>query len=361
MFTDSITETSTENTGQRVSKHVVHHCRTKYTMKITNFLWSIANFWNICNSMDALTSSDIKRESYRIKMCINREKSKISFFIFNTVPNPKEQIKIYRYSAYIQSTEGAVLNTDWKRFCFNTDPLYEICFKTLDLNKTKYLPNNTLSVHFVFESYRYVSHTIIHENVKETQQLKAENCYYEADAFVIFIIDGQDICINKSLLCAASSVLKNMLRKPDEDVDEIIELSDISFETFQYVILFLRAEDNFEFTFDTCDNTAEQQFFNILLETAHRFDINSLREECGKRLIAFITKENAIKYLNIAITNNAVYLATYVKRFIKLYFDDFHYTIKFFEKFTVSSKLLSDIYKQELFEERALYTEYIDD
>ena len=71
------------------------------------------------------------------------------------------------------------------------------------------------------------------------------------------------------------------------------------------------------------------KFLLALLAGAQRFEINGLKVKCEKHLIEFITKENAITYLDIAINNNALYLANYVKRFIKLHLDDFRFTTKF--------------------------------
>ena len=143
--------------------------------------------------MDTLTSSNVKAESYKIDMCINRETNKLYFFIRNT--NLKEQISIHRYNIYIQGTEGAVLCTDWKRFYFNTDPLYEVCLQTLRLNETKYLPNNTLSVHFSFESYENIVHVNMYENVID--ELEANDFVFdESNSIVTFLIEGERLQVN---------------------------------------------------------------------------------------------------------------------------------------------------------------------
>ena len=364
MRLQGITE-STKNKNGLLTKHILHHSRTKCWIKMINFVWSITNFWNICNFMDTLTSSNIKEESYKIDMCIDREDNKLYFFIRNTVPNPKEQISIHRYNIYIQSTEGAVLCTEWKRFYFNTDPLYEICLQTLRLDETKYLPNNTLSVHFMFESYKNIIHVNIYENVIDTHQLTAATNDFvsdESDSIVTFLVEGNRLDINKSLACAASSVFNEMLNKCNGDVEgkveKEIEINDITFNIFQIIIHYIKNNGVLEIDFDILDDTIKTKFLFALLAGAQRFDVNGLKVKCETHLIEFITKENAITFLDIAISNNASYLANYVKRFIKLHIDDFRCTTKFLEKIQISPEILYDINKQELSEENAFYIKY---
>ena len=306
--------------------------------------------------MNTLTSSNVKEESYKIDMCINRETNKLYFFIRNT--NLKEQISIHRYNIYIQGTEGAVLCTDWKRFYFNTDPLYEVCLQTLRLNETKYLPNNTLSVHFSFESYENIVHVNMYENVID--ELEANDFVFdESNSIVTFLIEGERLQVNKSLACAISPVFNEMLKKrnAEGEVDNEIEINDIAFDVFQIIIHYVKKKGIMKFDFGA-PNDNINKFLLALLAGAQRFEINGLKVKCEKHLIEFITKENAITYLDIAINNNALYLANYVKRFIKLHLDDFRFTTKFLEKIQISPKILYNIHEQELSEESAFYIKY---
>ncbi|KYN22965.1 Speckle-type POZ protein, partial [Trachymyrmex cornetzi] len=360
--TDIIQEMPTSNGDQIVTKHDLHHCRTKCYVKITNFVWSIANFWNIYNFMDTLTSSDIKGEPYKINMCINRKNNKLYLFIRCT--DYKEQINIYRYNIYIQGTEGAILCTNWKRFYSNTDPLYEVCFQTFRLKGTKCLPNNTLSIHFTFESYENIVHITMYENMMiETQKLtEAMNNFasHESNLFVTFVVDGKRLRVNKSLVCAASPVFNEMLKKRIEDIEEEIEIIDVEYSIFQIVIFYITTKDVFECKFDAYNDDKKSTLIP-LLAAAHKFDIIGLKGMCEKYLTSLITKENAVTYLNIAINNNAVNLANYAKRFIKLHLDDIKYTTEFLEKIKINPEILLEIVEQKTFEERASYIKYIDD
>ncbi|KYN31948.1 Speckle-type POZ protein [Trachymyrmex septentrionalis] len=345
-------------------KHILHHSRTKcYTKKI-NFVWSIGNFWNICNFMDTLTSSNVKEESYKIDMCINREDSKLYFFINSTVPNPKEQININRYKIYIQGTTEALLCTNWQRFHDFNEPLYEVCSKTVRLNETDYLPNNTLSVHFTFESYTNIVHFNMYENIIDMyQSINARNNFVsdESDSIVTFLVEGKRFHVNKSLACATSPVfnkmLKNCTKDAEEEAKQEIEINDIKSDIFQLIVFYIEKGNLFDIDFDI-DKILKQNIWLHLLAAAHRFDISDLKVKCEKYLIEFITKEDAIIFLDTAINNNALYLTNYIKKFIKLHMDDLRCTTKFLEKIQISPEILDDINNQKLSEENALYIKY---
>ncbi|KYN22966.1 Ankyrin repeat and BTB/POZ domain-containing protein BTBD11-A, partial [Trachymyrmex cornetzi] len=367
--TDSLRVTEMfRESGEEILTHTLHHSRTKCSIKTINFVWSIGNFWNICNFMDVLTSSNVKGQSYKIDMCISREDNKLYFFISNTVSNPKEQINIHRYNIYIQGTEGAVLCTDWKGFDINPDPLYapplyEVCLPTLQLNETKYLPNNTLSVHFMFESYENIVHVNIYENIINLHQVTAATNDFvsdESDSIVTFVVEGNRLCVNKSLACVASPVFNKMLKK-HRDAEKEIEIKDITFNIFKIIIHHINNRGILKMNFDGCNDTYKNMFLLALFAGAQRFDINDLKVTCEKHLIESITKENAIRFLDIAIKNKALYLANYVKRFIKLYIDDLRCTTRFLNKMQINPEILYDINKQELSEENAVYIKYNSD
>ncbi|KYN31947.1 Speckle-type POZ protein, partial [Trachymyrmex septentrionalis] len=357
--------TSTINENGILRKHILHHSRTKCYIKRITFVWSIGNFWNICNFVTTLTSSDIKEESYKIEMCINRDLSKLYFFINSTITNPKEQININRYKIYIQGTKKALLCTEWKSFHDFNQPLYEVCLKTLRLNETDYLPNNTLSIHFTFESYIKIVHVNIYDNIIDTyQSIAATNDFIsdESDSIVTFLVEGKHFHVNKSLACAVSPVFNEMLKNRNKDAKEEakqeIEINDITSDIFQIITFYIEKRDSFELDFDDLDKITKQTVLLHLLAGAHRLDINGLKVKCEKYLIELITKEDAITFLDIAIDNNALHLTNYIKKFIKLYMDDLRCTIKFLDK--ISPEIVDDINKQKLSEENALYIKYND-
>jgi len=141
-----------------MKKNILCHCRTKFVVKKTIFVWSIANFWNIYDLFDTFTSSEVEKLSFKIRMCIDKNNLKLRFFI----RDPKDQItnKINRYNIYIQGSEGAVLHKKSEILCLNDAPLYEISIETFRQNESIYLPNDTLSVYFVFELYEKILHRL---------------------------------------------------------------------------------------------------------------------------------------------------------------------------------------------------------
>ncbi|KYM96246.1 Ankyrin repeat and BTB/POZ domain-containing protein BTBD11-B, partial [Cyphomyrmex costatus] len=365
--TIDISEKSTDDKDEILTKHDVHHCRTKCNIRKTDFIWNITNFWNICSFVDTLTSSDIEDEFCKINMCINREKDELYFFICSTVSNPKKHINIQRYYIYIESTEGAILCTDWKRFYLNSDPLYKVCLKTLQLNERKYSPNNTLSVHFTFESYETVFHMTMNENLIDQDELinvfTTAFSFNESISTVTFVVDGKHLHVNKSLLCASSSYFSKMLRERNKDTEKEIEISDVAYDIFRIITIYINSMGVFELKLGETDNDSIrlQTMLMNLLNASERFQIRNLKIVCEKRLIAFITKANVLIYLDIAITNNAVYLEEYVKKYIKLHLDDIKYDPYFITITKNKPEILSDIYGVELTVEGASYIKYNED
>ncbi|KYM96245.1 Ankyrin repeat and BTB/POZ domain-containing protein BTBD11-A [Cyphomyrmex costatus] len=358
-FTNPIRETSTKNNNKMLLQQDIHHCRTECFVKMINYVWSITDFWNICNFMSFLTSSQIKEESYKITMHIDK-KSKLYFLISDTVP--EAQINISRYQVYIQSTKGAILCTGWKRFYFINDPLYEVCLETIRLNEATCLPNNTLSIYFKFELYKKIIHFNICENITDIQ-LKRITTNFPSDksnSFVTLVVEGKPVFVNKSLLCAASSVLNKMLEEHNKDAEEEakdkMEICGVPYNIFRIIILYVKSKGHFELYRNILiDNN---NTWIHLLKATHRFDINDLKLKCEKHLIEFITKHNVLIYLNIAMNNNATYLTTYTKKFIRLHFDDIRCINYFLMKIKSNPELLFDICKEELLEENASYVKY---
>ncbi|KYM77773.1 Speckle-type POZ protein [Atta colombica] len=300
-------------------------------------------------------------------MFVNRENDKLCFFISSTVSNPKEQINIHRYNIYIQGIEGAILCADWKRFYFNTDPLYEVCLKTLLLNKTIYLPNDVLSIFFTFETFESVSHISMYENILDKEDFKAMNNFAsdKSNSIVTFIVEGNRLRVNKSLACAASPIFNEMLKNCNEDVKgeakREIEISDVTYNIFEIITFYINGGNIFELKFDVNNDIISQTNTLIhLLAASHTYHVHTLKIICEKRLMAYVTKDNVVSYLDIAITYNAVYLENYTKKFIKIHLDDMKYTTQLIEKIKINPEILSDIYESELSIEYAFYIKYND-
>ncbi|KYN31949.1 Speckle-type POZ protein, partial [Trachymyrmex septentrionalis] len=360
-----ISETSTEYKDQLLSKHDLHHCRTKCLTRKTNFQWSIENFSNICDFMDTLTSSEIKGECYKIDMSINRENDKLYFYINSTVPNPKEQINIHRYNVYIQGSDGAIFSyADWKRFYFNANPLYEVCLQTVFLNKTTYLPNNTLSIHFTFETFEFISHISMYENILDKEEIMYNldcNKILLSNSIVTFVVEGNRLRVNKSLACAASPVFNEMLKNCNEkgQAKDEIEISDVTFDIFEKIIFYINGSNIFELKFDANNDIISQTNILIhLLAASHTYHIYDLKVICEKRLITYVTKDNVVTYLNIAILYNAAYLKNYTIKFINLHIDDIKYNIQFLKKIETNPEILSYLSESELSVTDAFYIKY---
>ncbi|KYM96247.1 hypothetical protein ALC62_13117 [Cyphomyrmex costatus] len=355
-----ITETFAKNKEKVKTKYAFCHCRTKCNVRVTTYVWSITDFWDTCNFTNTLISSNIEEQPFQIKMCTDRKHQKLHFFIQSTKLNSNDRINIHKYNVSIQCAKETALQTGWKIFHLNSDPLYEVCLKTLQLNETKYLCNNTLSVHFMFQSYENVSHSIIHETISETSLLTAtkDSASYKSNSFVTFLVDGKHLRINKSLICAASSVINSLTCNSKENDEEEIEISNIPYDIFKLVAYYIETRDLFEsnlnVTRDVDNNTHYINILFNLISIADKLDIIDLKVMCEKRVIKYITKENAVAYLDLAINSNAVYLANYIKRLIKLHLDEIIITTEFLERIKTNPKIFSDILNQELFKEDAL-------
>jgi len=346
------------------SKHVVCHCRTKYDVKETTFVWSIANFWNIYNIFDTLTSSEVEKLFFKIDMCIDRNNLKLIFFI----RDPKDQIKnkINRCNIYIQGSEGSVLHKNWEIICFNDALLYEISIETLRQNKSIYLPNDTLSICFAFESYEKILHstlmvytskpTIIPEIISIKNDLTSDDSFQRSDTFVTFLIEGKYLHVKRKL-CAKIPYLDDLLKDSfDNEKDMIIPLFTVKYNIFLLIILYLETGGLINLKLHASDDNDYINKLYRLLKAAEVYDISDLKSFCEERLIERTRKDNVLRHLDIAINCEAQNLESFSKKFIKLHLDDILNTTEFQDLIKNSTILLSDILKEELDEKDVLYT-----
>jgi len=346
-----------------MKKNVLCHCRTKFVVKETTFVWNIANFWNIYDIFDTLTSSEVEKLSFKIHMCIDKNNLKLRFFIHDS----KDQIKnkINRCNIYIQGSKGAVLHKKWEIFCLNDVPLYEISIETFRQNESIYLPNNTLSVYFAFESYEKILHRtliaytskpiIIPEIISNLNDLISD----ESDIFVTFLIEGK-YCHVKRKLCTQIPYLDDLLKDSFDlkKEDGIIPLHSIEYDIFLLVILYLETGGLIDLKLHASDDSNYINKLHCLLEATDLYNISDLKLFCEERLIECTRKENVLQNLDIAINCNAQNLESFTKKFIKLHLDDMLNTTEFQEWIKNNSTttiFLSDILKEELKEEEVLY------
>jgi len=339
-------------------KNVLCHCRTKFVVKETTFVWSIANFWNIYDIFDTLTSSKVEKLFFKIRMCIDRDNLKLSFFI----RNPKDQIKskINRYSIYIQGSEGTILHKKREKFCLNA-PLYEISIQTFRQNESMYLPNDTLSIRFAFESYEKILHKtltvytskpiIIPEIISNLNDLTSD----ESDTFVTFLIEGKYLHVKRKL-CAKIPYLDDLLQDNfDKKGDKIIPLHTVKYDIFLLIILYLETGGLIDLKLHASDDNNYINKLYRLLEAAQIYDLSNLKSFCEERLMERTRKENVLRHLDIAINCDAQDLESFTKKFIRLHLDDILNTTEFQESIRNNSTiLLSDILKEELDEEKIL-------
>ncbi|KYN31950.1 hypothetical protein ALC56_13703 [Trachymyrmex septentrionalis] len=85
--------------------------------------------------------------------------------------------------------------------------------------------------------------------ISGTSNLTAANYFFfdKSDSFVTFIVDGKRLRINKSLICAASSVINNILEKYNskENEDDEIKITDTTYDIFKLVIYYILILDGY--------------------------------------------------------------------------------------------------------------------
>ncbi|XP_028047324.1 uncharacterized protein LOC114254677 [Monomorium pharaonis] len=340
---------------QNFVKHVLCHCQTQFNVKIITFVWSIANFFNLLDSIDTLTSSNIEQQSFKLQMCIDRKKNKLSFSISDKL---NAQINIRRYIVSIQGMRPIML-TNWKTFRLGT-VLYDMCLETLRLNQTTYVTNNTFVIEFKFEFYDKIFNRISYETITGLRpslpifnnSLISDN---KSDFLVTLAIDGKLLRIEKSLLCAKSTYFNKMFETlSEEDAKKNIELSDVPYDIFEIIIVFLQT-GYFSYTLYKDSNDFINKLY-LLLSAADNYDMKELKIQCEKHLIEYTVKANVVLHLHIAIANKAKYLENYAKKLIKLYLNDIIATKDFLNLIENNSKIFVDIMRQELFEEDVSYS-----
>ncbi|XP_011166734.1 uncharacterized protein LOC105200741 [Solenopsis invicta] len=333
------------------TKHVLSHCRTECNIKTITFVWSIANFWDISDFIDTLTSGNIAEQSFKLQMHIDRKMNKLNFFAINTTPLLKIATNIYKYDVCIQGDTGTIMLTGWKMFSLNT-VLYSMCLKILRLNTLTYVPNNVFTIQFRFELFENMLNSTTFETIAEIQPFKHFVFDDKSDPLLTFIIDEKSIKVKKSLLCAEASVFYYRYRDITEETNQELELRDIPYDTFKQIIHFYQTGFISLNPNDT-DYIAKLRHF---LEVANNYDLKRFKRACEKCLMENTMKENAVLHLNVAIANNAKHLENYAKKLIKLYLDDIMNTEDFLDLIRLKPIIFPDIMRQKLLEENVTYT-----
>ncbi|XP_011868427.1 PREDICTED: uncharacterized protein LOC105562297 isoform X2 [Vollenhovia emeryi] len=366
--TNATTESTTDSktTGKTQANTIYHHCRTKCHIKTINFIWTIDHFWNINSFINTMLSCEIEELSMMIKMHVTTEDMKEQAVVrFYAVPvTDGTKINIQRYHACIGNIEG-VMNTGWKLFS-QTDVLFEVFLETLNLYKSRFVTDNSLSIQFIFESFDRVSDSNVTFEKLETrpklnirEMIKASMLDEKSNPIITFKIDEHKFNVKKLILERANSTFFNNEIKQistKECANKEIEISTVPHSIFQQVISYL--ESNNPYYLDSLifnmDKAKVKELVISLLEAADRLDIKDLKEWCEKSLVEYLEKNNVLEYLVIAKTHNAEDLGSYARKLSKLHLDDIKNTPEFQTLSKNNPENLHEILTQELDENTAL-------
>ena len=155
-------------------------------------------------------------------------------------------------------------------------------------------------------------------------------------------------------------MLKNCNEEEGQAKGEI-EISDVTYDIFDIIVFYINGRNVFQLKFDVNNDTISQTNILIhLLAASHTYRVNNLKVICEKRLIAYVTKDNVLSYLDIAIMYNAVYWKNYTKKFIKIHIDDMKRTTQLIDYIKINPTILADIHESELSVEYAFCIKYND-
>ena len=159
-------------------------------------------------------------------------------------------------------------------------------------------------------------------------------------------------------------MLKNCNEEEGQAKGEI-EISDVTYDIFDIIVFYINGRNVFQLKFDVNNDTISQTNILIhLLAASHTYRVNNLKVICEKRLIMYVTKDNVLSYLDIAIMYNAVYLKNYTKKFIKIHIDDMKRITQLIDYIKINpinpKTILADIHESELSVEYAFCIKYND-
>ncbi|XP_023318724.1 protein roadkill-like [Trichogramma pretiosum] len=173
---------------------------------------------------------------------------------------------------------------------------------------------NTLTIHCELEIFKEYESSlkldIINSKEQKIDKVNLESLFLSKEFSDVKIITSNenDIPSHKNILAAASPVFKAMITHDMlENKESTIKITD---STKNIVTEMLR------FIYTGQISTIETDMIIELLKVSDLYEINSLKNKCGKMLCADLSTENAIKILIAAHKYKAKYLEDEVIKFV---------------------------------------------
>ncbi|XP_071653473.1 uncharacterized protein [Temnothorax longispinosus] len=195
---------------------------------------------------------------------------------------------------------------------------------------------NTLVVNCRFEIfYNLINNTIcmnllpwsteLSKNVEYFEDSSSDKLAYKDEESIKFIVKGKPYVISKKSLCATnSSYFKNIYLTKEIEKDMINELeTDKEIRSFKQILLYIATGSIEQRYYDRYD------WLKDLLTAADKYDVQSLKSTCEHYLLHFITINNAIEFLQFALSFNAKFLGRHSANYIKFYLKQIKNTKEF--------------------------------
>jgi len=322
------------------------HCQTQLHLRKFSYTWSIGSFWKTSKFVNELRFNNDQK--YFILSVYFTEDTMIFFASVykSDIEDKKAQITV-SYSISFNTTEGEIMHIskDMNKWFVNTyyETLYDLPILYLNVNKQKYLPNETLTIFFKFFIYdNLVNHNIhysYHPKIATQSFIPDEKC----DSLITFVINEKRLQANKALLCLKSKVFEAMFNCGlKESTNNEIEITDIKYDILQQMLFFLQTGCLSE------DIKIDTEVACELIIAAEKYDLKDLKLICEKYLITNTTRENVIEHLKFAHLYNATVLKKYVLSLIKLHLRDLMDTPNFITLVQEYHELLLQIQVTEI-------------
>lgn len=126
--------------------------------------------------------------------------------------------------------------------------------------------------------------------------------------------NGKSFFLHKCILANSSNVFHAMFSNDiSEKNQNTVEITDVRYEVLQEFFRFIYTGKVDKLMEMVCE----------LLIAAEKYDIKALKELCEETMCAELSEQNAIRYLDLAISNNAEKLQENTINFISLHLEDF--------------------------------------
>lgn len=281
----------------------IYHCRTKLVIKTFSYIWNIDDFWEVYKYTTEVYSTKV--EFYFI-FCMSIEKNNLKFYILIDENTTKDFSG--SYSIFLKTNKEDIMYASKStHMLYNKEILCEV--PTSDIQK--YLSDETFTIRFEF----HVFHDLITYDISHTHcpTKYTNNNFVSDDLFVTFVIKQNSLQISKKLLCLNSKVFAGILYGPKKEVDNEIEITDMSYDTVKELLFFI--ENGYLSETIKTDAVALQKLYTA----ADKYEIKNLKPVCEKYLIMTTTVKNIIEHLEITRLDNSSLLHKYAIQFAQMY------------------------------------------